>query len=68
VQVLDHHQRGESVVLAGFVELGLHWTYGWPTEYWGMAVVLMEQPHIFTMLSSMTYMKDRWNKETDYAK
>jgi hypothetical protein len=54
--------------LAGFVELGLHWTYGWPTEYWGMAVVLMEQPHIFTMLSSMTYMKDRWNKETDYAK
>jgi hypothetical protein len=33
-----------------------------------MGVVLTEQPHIFTMLSSMTYMKDRWNKDTDYAR
>ncbi|RSH90093.1 hypothetical protein EHS25_001426 [Saitozyma podzolica] len=33
-------------------------------KYW----ITINEPHIFTMLSSMTYMKDRWNKETDYAK
>lgn len=47
----------------------LRWTPTGPVDDLpSMSVVLMEQPHIFTMLSSMTYMKDRWNKDTDYAR
>jgi hypothetical protein len=34
----------------------------------GRTLMHVVQSHIFTMLSSMTYMKDRWGAGTDYAK